>query len=200
MKFFFQIIFIMCLASSSFAQIHPILDEFKVSEADSKVYISCIVSSGKTCKGINVLRSEDSINFVSIARIDGTCGNASSPIRYSFIDENPIKNKRTFYALQLGGFANTNVLSIYIIDTKQEGFVVSPNPAKGRTQIFIENKHQKTIHFSLLNYNGKEVMTKVTTSNMFELELSSLQSGMYPFIIFNESDNNKAFGKLVIQN
>lgn len=203
MKFFFRIVFITLatfITSSSFAQLHPILDEFTITEGDNRVYISCIVSAGKTCKGINVLRSEDSLNFSSIARIDGTCGSVSSSVRYNFVDENPIKNKRSFYILQLGVAEKTNVLSIYITDTKQEKFIINPNPASGRVQILFENKHKTTTHFYLLNYEGKKILSATTIDNVLELDIPYLQSGIYPFVIYNEWDNHKSFGKLVIQN
>ena len=100
-----SIIFVLLvIAKTSYAQFHPIVDRFDVFEASGKVYVSCVISSGSTCNGVDVLCSEDSTNFITVGQIGGVCGSSSEPIAYNFIDENPIRNKRIYYKLELGGY------------------------------------------------------------------------------------------------
>jgi hypothetical protein len=189
----------MCSISNVSAQENPILDKFDVFESGGKVYINCIISSGNTCNGIDVLRSADSINFEIIGNISGICGNSSTPTTYNFVDNNPIKNKPSYYKLELGGQGFTKILSVHIIDTEAFGFQVRPNPVKNQTTIYFENNENSEHKLSLYNTNGAEVLTQNTSTNQFYIEVTSLPSGIYIFLISKDNFSHNTKGKLVVQ-
>lgn len=195
-----SIIFVLVvIGQTSYAQLHPILDRFDVFEASGKVYINCVISSGSTCNGIDVLRSEDSVNFISVGHIGGVCGSSSEPVTYNFIDENPIKNKLIYYKLELGGYGYTNILSVQIIDTKEFGFQIRPNPTSESAIIYFQNSTNTEHTLSILNNLGILVLSEKTNQNFFFLDLYHLPAGIYPFSISGNPYNKGIFGKLVIQ-
>lgn len=195
-----SIIFVLLvIGKTSYAQFHPILDRFDVFEASGKVYISCVISSGSTCNGIDVLCSEDSTNFITVGQIGGVCGSSSEPIAYNFIDENPIRNKRIYYKLELGGYGYTNILSVQIIDTKEFGFQIRPNPASEGAIIYFQNSTNTEHTLSILNNLGIIVLSEKTNQNFFSIDVNHIPSGIYPFIISIDSLNDRVFGKLIVQ-
>jgi len=190
---------LLLIGNISFAQLHPILDKFDVFEAGGKVYISCVISSGSTCSGIDVLRSEDSLNFISVGHIGGVCGSSSEPVAYNFTDENSVKNKPIYYKLELGGYGFTNILSVEIIDTKEFGFQIRPNPTNASTIIYFQNPNNTKHTLSILNNLGAIVLSETTIQNFFSFDVSNIPSGIYPFFISIDTHNNRVFGKLLIQ-
>lgn len=190
---------LLVIGKTSYGQLHPILDRFNVFETGGKVYIIFVISSGNTCNGIDILRSDDSANFITVGHIGGVCGSSSEPVMYSFIDENPIKNKRSYYKLELGGYGYTNNIEIEIIDTKEFGFQVRPNPAHENTIIYFQNPNNTEHTLSIISNTGVILLNKVSIQNLFSLDVRSLPSGIYPFIITENQHNTSAVGKLVIQ-
>ena len=190
---------LLVIGITSFAQLHPILDRFDVFEASGKVYISCVISSGSTCNGIDVLRSEDSTNFITVGHIGGVCGSSSEPIAYNFIDDNPIKNKPIYYKLELGGYGYTNIQSIQIIDTKEFGFQIRPNPASESAIIYFQNSNNTEHALSILNNLGIIVLSEKTNQNFFSIDVNHIPSGVYPFSISGNTYDIEVFGKLVIR-
>lgn len=178
---------------------HPILDDYNVIEVSGKVYIDVTISSGNTCKGIDVQRSDDSLNFVQVGHVGGICGNSSKSVSYSFVDEYPIKNKKSYYRVLLGERGYTTVTSITIIDTEEFGFQVRPNPANERATIFFENPYNDEFQLELFNLSGKKMLQLSSSSNAFDLNTFNLQNGLYFFSISKALDQKKVIGKLVVQ-
>lgn len=178
---------------------HPILDDYDVFQLNGKVYISVTVSSGQTCNGINVQRSADSLSYQQIGHVVGICGSSASPITYDFVDDYPIKNKTSYYRVELGGYGYTTVASILVIDTQEFGFQVRPSPARDNTIIYFDNPQQEEFELVLFNLSGLKVKTKHTISNSFELNVSDLNKGLYFFTIGKNYDEQKTIGKLMVQ-
>lgn len=178
---------------------HPILDSYNVLEISGKVYVDVTISGGNTCNGIEVQRSVDSLNFIEVGKVDGICGNSAKPVSYSFVDEYPIKNKKSYYRVLLGERGYTTVTSITIIDTKELGFQVRPNPANERATIFFENPYSDTFQLELFNLSGKKILQLSSSSNAFDLNTFNLQNGLYFFSISKALNQEKVIGKLVVQ-
>ncbi|MDZ4667021.1 MAG: T9SS type A sorting domain-containing protein [bacterium] len=195
----FVFLFLMVISITSNGQNHPILDKFSVFEAGGRVYINCVISAGNTCNGIMVMRSEDSLYYEQIGQIDGVCGSSSEPIQYNFTDDKPIKNKAIYYKLELGGYGFTNPLSLKIIDTKEFGFQVWPNPSKDQTTVYFENIIKGQYVISVFNHLGVMVISEQTTQNYFKVEVSEIPPGIYPFVISRGTDNPVIFGKILVQ-
>lgn len=61
------------------------------------VLISFTMRGGFSCNGINIERSEDSVNFSVIGEIEDICGNPDFDVPFSFIDPQPLPNRKNFY-------------------------------------------------------------------------------------------------------
>lgn len=178
---------------------HPILDDFKVFEISGKVFIDVTISSGNTCNGITVWRSDDSLNFSKVGEIVGICGNSNTPISYNFTDVNPIKNIKSYYKIELGGAGFTNTVSIIIIDTKDFGFQIRPNPANEKAVIYYENPSNEEFELILYNLSGAKLLTKKSSSNAFDVDTYNLNNGLYFFSIGKSLNQERVIGKLIVQ-
>ena len=177
---------------------HPILDDFKVIEISGKVYIDVTISSGNTCNGITVWRSVDSLNFEQVGDVAGICGNASTPVSYSFIDENPIKNKTIYYKVELGGSGFTIPRSILIIDTQEFGFQIRPNPANEKAVIYFENPQSQEVELVLYDLAGNKMLELKSETNAFTIRTLELNKGLYFFSIGKTSSQNRTKGKIMV--
>jgi len=178
---------------------HPILDGFKVFEISGKVFVDVTISSGNTCNGITVWRSDDSLNYTMVGEVLGICGNSSTPVPYNFTDVNPIKNIKSYYKVELGGAGFTNTVSITIIDTKEFGFQIRPNPANEKATIYFENPKNDEFELILFNLSGSKLFTKRSSTNAFNLDAYNLTNGIYFFSIGKSLNQERVIGKLVVQ-
>lgn len=178
---------------------HPILDDFKVFEISGKVFIDVTISSGNSCNGIIVWRSDDSLNYEMVGEVVGICGNSTSPISYNFTDANPVKNIKSYYKVELGGAGFTNTVSITIIDTKAFGFQIRPNPANEKAIIYFENPSNEEFELILYSISGTKILSRKSSSNAFNVDAFDLGNGLYFFSISKSLDQEKVIGKLMIQ-
>jgi hypothetical protein len=178
--------------------LNPILDRFSAFEVNETVQIECVISSGSTCNGIDVLRSTDSINYEIIGNISGVCGNSASPVRYQFEDNNPKLNAPNYYKLELGGYGFTRVLSVVIRDIEDGKLQVAPNPAYEITQINFKNPVNQTFQLSVRNLSGELIYQKETTGEEFEINVSSWNSGYYAIQLYSEESKSSKVGVLMV--
>lgn len=193
------LIFLLLVEQKSSAQLHPILDKFDAYELNGSVYLDYVISSGSTCNGIDVMRSEDTINYIKIGYIDGVCGSPLEAVSYNFIDKNPIKNKTNYYKLKLGELGYTSNISVLIIDTKELGYQIRPNPANETAIIYFKNSTNNEYTIDLINNLGVNILVKKTNQDFFLLDLIYIPSGVYSFKITNNANKNKLSGKIIVQ-
>ena len=193
------LLFILGVARIGLSQeMHPILDRYDAISANNQVQITCIISSGSTCNGINVLRSSDSLNYSSIGNIGGVCGNSNSPITYQFTDSVPLLNIPNYYKLELGGFGFTQVVSVTIRKIKENQLQILPNPANIIANIHFENSKREKHILYLFDTSGALIFTNQTNDTFFEVNTSNLITGVYSVSIQSLESNNVKFGKLSI--
>lgn len=77
--------------------------------------------------------------------------------------------------------------------------ILYPNPTKGNTTITLNNSATDRIDFKLLDVSGKITYSQSIQSNSAQLELESLESGVYFYSIFNTITNEIVNGKLIIE-
>lgn len=202
MKVILQLLFVLTLLLSvqiAAAQRHPILDKLDIYESGGKVYITCIISAGNTCNGINVLRSTDSVEFSIIGNVSGVCGSNEFPITYDFVDENPLINKPIYYQLEFGGFAPTEIIRLLIIDYNSNGYQVRPHPANEQARIYFKNPSRAEHLITLFSSSGNTILQEKTTGEFFDLNLINIPSGLYGFRISNNPLEPAIVGILIIQ-
>ncbi|MGB1004854.1 MAG: T9SS type A sorting domain-containing protein [Salibacteraceae bacterium] len=185
-------------AISLFGQTNTsILDSYSVIEVDGTVYISCVISSGSTCNGINVFKSTDSIDFQVIGNIAGVCGSSDNPVRYEFTDEQPKINAVNYYKLELGGVGFTPTLSVDFRSFQDNQVQIAPNPITNSGIIFFKNPTNEKVQIEITSITGATVFNSFTNAEKLNLNSIPWVSGMYLVkVIFSDSTKNQ-YGKLL---
>lgn len=203
MKFgFTKIIYIwifMLTMLSAKAQDQPVLDVFFATENNGVVYLNWRILAGGTCNGTNVLRSSDSLNFTEIGRIFGVCGNLSKPESYSFIDESPVSNKRNYYRLELGPWNFSETIYTDIIDLNEQAYQIRPNPIQTKAKIYYRNTKKLKQTLSIYNIIGQKMVSLTSRDEYFEIDVRTLENGMYVFSIIPEDGQSIIKGKMIVQ-
>ncbi|MBW6489965.1 MAG: T9SS type A sorting domain-containing protein [Lentimicrobium sp.] len=182
-----------------FAQSNTILDRFTATESNGKIYLSWIISSGQTCDGTIIMRSTDKVDFSMIGEIFGVCGSSSKPVPYSFVDESPVLNAVNYYYLELGTSGFSEIISVEIIGTGNDGYQVRPNPVADKAQIFFENKKNESHELWLYNLSGKPIVQLNTNREYFDFDTTGLSPGLYIFSITNLINRTMIKGKIVVK-
>lgn len=172
------------------------LDYFTLDKNNDNILIKWAITRGQTCNGILITRSTDSVNFARIGEIEGVCGSPEFQQPYSFIDENPIYNKKVFYRLELGIRDFSEIISIEFIKKNEAGYQVRPQPITDNARIFFDNPQFLNYELSIYNLNSQIIYQSETNSDNFNLQTQSWPSGIYVFLI--KSDKESIKGKLVI--
>lgn len=175
------------------------LDHFSVQEVAGQVQLDVSLSAGFTCNGIQILRSGDSLQFETIGLFGGFCGDSALAISYRFLDEQPLRNQRSYYTLLLGGRIPTEVLSIQLVDYGQQGFQLRPNPASVGVDLHFRNALQQTYQAALINLQGVTVRQTESNTNQLGLSTVDLPAGLYFILLSNQSTGLVQRGRLLVQ-
>ena len=183
---------------SLLAQSNEILDNFSVFENGGKVYLNWTVSSGSTCDGIEIFHSLDEIHFNSIGDIPGICGSSSESVSYSFVHESPNFNSVNNYRLRLGLIGFSDVISLTLIETKEDGYRVFPNPFKENSTLFFKNPKKQIYILTIYDQFGKTVSKQSGFNDKFILNRDDLTSGLFLFTLTPE-DDTQITGKFLVR-
>lgn len=173
------------------------LEDFAVDLNQGKVLLAWTIKSGSVCNGIQIYRSsgEDSINFELIEDIQGACGDLSSPVSYTFTDDNPLQNQFNYYKLLLGGQEVSNVLGIEVLFIPSNSYLLKPHPISSNSELYFENANNNSFELKVFDDFGSVVYKNETNSNHFILDSSIISSGLYYFTLENKSNKNIINGK-----
>ncbi len=180
------------------AQADSILSYFSASENNGTVYLSWQIKSGSTCNGIQIYRSNDSLNFIQIGDFPGICGDISFAQDYNYTDHNPIKNSLNYYRLELGNNGYSQVVSVEVIDIAATGFQVRPNPATTQVEILFDNNNSIKHNLNLYSVTGALVFSTSGKQDYFELDTRALSNGTYLFTISNSANATNLQGKIMV--
>lgn len=175
------------------------LDYFNIIEYNGNVFIDITLSEGNTCNGIHVQRSLDTINFEEINFLEGICGNTSSPTSYNFLDENPILNKTSYYRVEFGNNIFSEIIEILIIDNQENKYQIRPNPSNEETTLYFNSQPGNKNELLLFNIYGTKILSLTSLSNQFYINTSSLNNGLYIFLIKQGSANKNINGQLIVK-
>lgn len=150
------------LVSSVSAQNEDVISGLDANELNGKVLLTWSIKQGNTCNGINILRSTDSINFIFVGSINGVCGSSSAELPYEFTDLNPVKNKRNYYRLSLGGIGFSWIVSAEVIDVNSNNYMLRPNPIGDSSELHFKNDGSNTVEFIVYNEMGSKVKSLTT--------------------------------------
>lgn len=167
---------------------------YSVFAAQNKVFITCTINGGNTCNGISLYRSEDSIQFILIDQIQGTCGSSDFDIKYTFTDANPIKNQRSWYKLYLGNIGYTEALGIDYFDVSS-GYLILNTPDKGNRIIF-RNTLRNIYQLNIYSLSGALISSAQSAEEFFTLSSGS-DNQIQIFELFNTQGSERYTGKYI---
>lgn len=177
---------------------HPFLSFFKVDVVNDHVLIDFEMKSGATCFGINLYRSEDSVIFKKIDEIPGVCGSPDEPIRYSFADNNPPKNKLIYYQLEFGADGVSSIQSVEVIELLADNYAIRPNPVVDISFLFFENASKEKVEVFFYSSHGKFLFKSYTNERFFSIHSNNFNTGVVLFRLRFLSSQKIVVGKFVI--
>jgi hypothetical protein len=190
-----RVFFFICLLLSGKGNSQTILDEFSIDVTQGQVLLAWTIKSGSLCNGIQIYRSIDSLNFSEIKNIDGICGDLSSPVYYTYTDQNPIQNETNYYKLALGGEGESDILGIEVLFVPANSYLLRPNPISGTADLYFENANNENIELKIYDDLGSVIHKKSTNTNRFILDSSMISTGLYYFTIINQASNRVINGR-----
>ena len=185
-------IFIATMVSSQ-----TILDDFALDLNQGKVLLAWTIKSGSVCNGIQIYRSStaDSVNFDLIEDIQGVCGDLSSPVAYTFTDEDPMPNQVNYYKLLLGGQEFSEVLGIEVLLIPSNSYLLKPHPVTISSSLYFYNSNNNDVELKVFDDFGSIIYKNQTNSNRFILDSSMISSGLYYFTLENKSNKSIINGR-----
>ena len=124
---------------------------------------------------------------------------SNSLINYNFIDSSALGYTKIFYRLKIvyadGSFTFSDVLFI-TADKTQNGFTIFPNPARGETQLYI-NEYTQPLIVILYDNSGKRIIVQTITQQHTTLTLPA-SKGLYILQVSAVNGANKVRKKLLV--
>lgn len=171
---------------------------FTAQQNGSSIKLIFTIAKGKTCNGIDIQRSANSINFETIGDIQGVCGSNDIETSYEFTDEHPLPNKTNYYRLVIPLIGNSEIISLRFSDFSNTSFYIYPNPCHYKFTIEFENSKHKEYTFLLIDGLGHDCIIAKTTNSAFNFSAVTLKRGVHVFLLYNE-DGLKEKGTLVVE-
>jgi len=180
------------------AQEVPTVEAFELVHVNNEVSIFFTIGKGYTCNGIDILRSDDGVFFRPIGDISGVCGSITSPISYSFVDNQPIQNKTSYYKLNLGGLGFSETKSITVLSTTDLGYLLTPNPIQESGVVHFSNVNNELFEIQIIDLRGQLVQLSSTREQSITIKTNNLSNGFYTFVLRNESYSTVIRGKFEV--
>tara|TARA_B100001287_G_scaffold221934_1_gene191076 strand:- start:56 stop:619 length:564 start_codon:yes stop_codon:yes gene_type:complete len=177
-----------------------ILADFNIDQSNGQVLLAWTIKSGSVCNGMQIFRSQDSLEYELIEDIQGVCGDLSSPVSYTFTDTEPELNTTNFYKISFGGTQESNVLSIEVYKILNNSYLLKPNPVTGISDLYFNNDNQHELVLKVYGDFGDLIYTDTTNNTKFVLDRSFFSSGMYYFSLENLNNRNVINGKALFLN
>lgn len=158
------------------------LSEFKVSEASGKVFLAWTTDQEINSEFYQIERSIDGKSFHAIA-IVAASGNSNVQLKYSFIDETPIRGAN-YYRLKIvdldAAFEYSTIKSISIA-ASNAALTAGPNPATSTLNIVLSQPSQKDFQLKLINRSGQVVYNGKysAATTRISLQVNSFPEGSY---------------------
>lgn len=197
-QYILSLVGILIFVMNSFGQNGIVNLRFSAIQVNGSVYLDWTMNLGQTCNGIDIVRSTDSLNFVTIGNIPGICGSPTDTVSYFFSDESPVPNGVNYYRLVMGNLGPSQTIAVEIIDLNEVASQVRPNPVGDMGRVYFKNDLSEPHLLTLFSLDGSAVKRLTTRNDFFELDSSNLHAGVYAYKITTLKGSPKANGKLLI--
>ena len=185
-------------------QSHYLLSRLEAFKSENRVIINWNIRQGGSCFGIGILRSTDQVHYDVIGEIFGNCGSSESEQTFSFIDENPVKNKINYYVLEMG-FSGRSAppLTIEYYDLGKNNSKVIPNPLTLNGKILFINPSNTKHTILIFDQTGRIVKSALSYDDFFipglgyADDFSHSELKKYFYIIQDENGTKISSGQFV---
>ena len=181
MKSFFLCMAVLFFVARSAAG-QDVIGSFGAQQQNAGVYLAFTVNAGNQCADLEVQRSADSVNFVSLYTFPGICGNAAFETQYSFTDQSPVANTKNFYRLKIGFSGFSNVVAVHFFAPGADGYLVIPSASGESATVLFNNPNGAAHLFELFDLNGRLLhAVEAITARSIELHPPAEQKRIYVF-------------------
>lgn len=194
-----QLLMFMLFSANSQTYEHEFLSFFNVSVVNERVLLDFEMKAGATCFGINLLRSEDSINYNKIDDIPGFCGSTEKAIQYSFTDNDPPRNKKIFYRLEFGADGVSSVKAVKVIQLISGDYSIFPNPIVNSSFLYFDNPNNEEVEVICYNLTGAFILSKITHTNSIHLLNDQFGKGIVFFTLRFTGSGKTIKGRFLVQ-
>ena len=168
-----------------------IFKSFSASVQEDRIVLRWAVVMGAECTDMEVLRSENGVDFEQIHLYPGICGSNSEDKFYEFTDSLPVPLLPNYYQLKSGPGDRSNIILVnQRILPEGKDYALFPHPVTGTSRFVFDNPTRKPHRFLLRDLKGGEVLQlDDLRDGEFELDLSRMESGLYFFLLESEGRN-----------
>ena len=173
--------------------------DFNLTQHDKKIKLSWITGSERNNDFFTIERSENSINFIEIAKIKAV-GYSSQMLSYAAYDELPIAGI-SYYRLKQtdfdGRYEYSDIKAVSFYDS--EKFNIIPTPSEENIKIIFLSDAVRISEVKIYDVTGRIVMNQAHTNtsgfNEISLNISAFEKGIY-FVVL-ENGNKITQNKLI---
>lgn len=152
---------------------HPILRSFNGAVIDQTVRLNWIITSGNTCAGIQIQRSDSNLFYQTIGKINGVCGAPDVDVSYVFVDDDPLENQTNYYRLELGTQGYSTPVLINYVPLNNQGYNLRYDIHTKVATVFFDNPDDKPVFYNLISVSGTNILSSKTNASHISLNLSA---------------------------
>jgi hypothetical protein len=163
------------------AQRLPEVGYFRVFETSNRVFVQFELLAGNTCDGIQIFRSANQLDFEPVGEFPGICGSPVERQSFSFIDEQPIKNKTLTYRLDFGRERGPVSAPVVVYDFGENGHLVFRKPDQEGFLLRFPNPKAESVRCRVFSVRGDTVSEMATSGTELEIGFPGFRPGLYFF-------------------
>lgn len=164
----------------TFAQEHPFLSQFDVTELDGAVRLEWTMVAGNTCNDTRIHRSVNGGAFEVVGLLSGLCGDITTPIAYSWTDTEPVEMATLAYRLELGTNGSSSIKELFFGQLVTSDRIFFPSPATDHGTLVLRTDLNRTVDLRVWDLNGALRMERLGVHGArHDLDLDAWPSGLY---------------------
>lgn len=180
----FRVLFTSLLLWSlrAFAQEHPFLSQFDLSQLDGAVRLEWTMVAGNTCTDTRIHRSVNGGAFEVVGLLSGICGDITEPKQYSWTDTAPVEVSFLAYRLELGTNGNSSVKELFFGQLVTSEQLFFPSPADDHATLVLRMDPNGTVDLRVWDLSGRLRLERTSARGaQHELDLDMWPSGLYVY-------------------
>ncbi len=184
------------LSLTGFSQTENPANYFYSQVIGESVALNFELRQGAVCFGIQIQRRDEFSEFEQIGVISGICGSEDSPESFVYVDEQPLKNQRSFYRLIFNGIGQSHEIEVFVPDFSERPYVVAIEPNSQQWAIFFRNPLEQNIQLNLHSLNGVKLYASSSQNNFILLPTELWREKILVFVLFSDDSEFVISGKV----